>query len=176
MVRWPNQKRSAGVESEGTWTNSNHNVQLRHGMKYYDNPTIPLGITNTWSATLGLVYTTRRRRRPRQKIEYIVVNLQDMVPAPLTASALSTACHAHWVLCPFLEGAVDSIFAVDGTGAVVSFKRALTRLGRFCYQWLYLCLSVCMFHQLLLHFTVSWCKTRKWTSDKRLHVYIRLIH
>ena len=31
----------------------------------------------------------------------------------------STACHAHWLQYPFLEGVVGAIFAVDGIDAVL---------------------------------------------------------
>ena len=46
-----------------------------------------------------------------------------MVLAPLTV------CHGHWVLYPFLEGDVDSVIAMDMTGAVAFWcKRTMKGL------------------------------------------------
>ena len=41
----------------------------------------------------------------------------SMSMRPLLSPLLSTACRVHWVLNPVCRGAVDGVFAVDGTGA-----------------------------------------------------------
>ena len=76
----------------------------------------------------------------------------SMAPLPLPALVPLMACHAHWVLYPFLGG------AVDGTGAVaVEFSlksqelTAADRADRNCDKCAEMNIRLYFIHMAVLH-------------------------
>ena len=112
------------------------------------------------SLRVRLHETARRRRRDRNGFHcFLWDHLHVTVPAPLPsmASALSTVCHAHWVLYPFIEGAVDGIFAMDGTGAIaMSCKRALTPGPALGQPWLLVLIGLTWSHDFIPEWGSEW--------------------